>query len=139
MIFIILLQKKEKSRRHGRRLRRHILVKKFRITFRLYVTCPPVTTVKGGHVPLAGAWTQVPPFLSRPAVRREHQPKSEGASATERGRAPFGRDAHTNLLCAVRFSIFLSPFTTAVRHGRRTAWIYFLFSYVFTFIFYYSY
>ena len=59
------------------------------------------TTVKGGHVPLAGAWVKVPIFLSRPAVRREHQPKSEGASATERGRAPKGREAHTNLLYEV--------------------------------------
>ena len=59
------------------------------------------TTVKGGHVPLAGAWVQVPPFLSRTADRREHQPKSEGASAAERGRAPKGRVAHTSLLYEV--------------------------------------
>jgi hypothetical protein len=40
----------------------------------------------------------VPLFLTRPAEWREYQPKSDGAPATERGRAPNGRTAHTILL-----------------------------------------
>jgi hypothetical protein len=68
----------------------------------------------------------VPPYHRLPADRREYQPKSEGASATERGRAPIGRVAHTSLLCAVRFRSRFSPLPIAVRHGRRTAYVFML-------------
>jgi hypothetical protein len=59
-------------------------------------------------VPLAGAVILVPPFHRLPADWRVHQPKSEGATATERGRAPFRREAYTDLLGAgFAFSLFL--------------------------------
>jgi hypothetical protein len=53
----------------------------------------------------------VPPFHRLPADRREHQPKSEGAKATERGRAA-QRAAKRIQTCYMQFALssFLSYF-----------------------------
>ena len=64
----------------------------------MYTTCPPELPGAGGHVPLADTFIPGSSFPFQARRKAGYQPKSEGAAATERGRAALRRRNVYNLV-----------------------------------------